>query len=541
MLEMITPVLLRQDGTSETLTGEMTSGGAMTFTIPAGEQRIHFSVPVRDMAGYWHPGKPRPQMKVDWHILFTAGAQQFFPYFTLFSDGHRNRFSVGLTEFAAESDFASHMNQFTGTLEIEFVLNAPREFQLFMDLRDIPWVECLEEYRKMAHPAALPEYPASVWDPVFCTWYAFHADLHQDEVEENARLAAELGFKTFILDDGWCYDNPQRLRPGVVDWFKDIGSWKVSEKKFPDMKGHVKRVRDMGMNYLVWTGPTMVGMCSPEFKKLKLTTPCPYERSFWHLDTRDEASVQDVLDRLENLVREYGLSGLKVDFIDDEKADRKSGMSDPTYRFLKRLQKTLQNVVPDAMIEFRQSYISPLTVDLATQFRAGDAPFDFVDNFNRIAQIRVIAGDQVPIHADPVFWARSEKPENIARHLVASLAAVPMASMDLRVMTEVEKKIFLHYIGFYKAHQDVYRLGHWNVQFRGGMASVISGKYGDCSIVIAADPADAMQIAAAGEAGVNLLNLSPEELPAAKAKAVYDGCGNKLNSAVIPVGGRAEF
>jgi hypothetical protein len=37
------------------------------------------------------------------------------------------------------------------------------------------------------------------------------------------------------------------------------------------------------------------------------------------------------------------------------------------------------------------------------------------------------------------------------------------------------------------------------------------------------------------------LNLSPVQLPAPAAKAVYDGSGNLLAEKVIPVGGRAEF
>lgn len=540
-MDFYAPELLLENNQTLRLTGKKMAEGFSVYDIPAGKQKVHISVPFRDVAGFWHPMTIHPEMKLLWQINFTAGAHRNFPYLTFFSDLHRNRVSLGLTELITETDVYAKMSQLDGTYEVTFTIDSPRPFRLFMDRRDIPWVESLAGYRQLVLPDGVPDYPAGAWAPVYCTWYAFHAAVTQDPVEANARAAADLGFGTFILDDGWSYDESKRVTASARDWYKDIGNWTVSTKKFPDMKGHVRRVQEMGLQYLFWTAPTMIGVGNDAFKELKHTTQCSYDDSFWHLDTSDEPSVNAVLKKMEDLMVTYKLDGLKVDFIDDEAPDPSLGSAENTFHFIQKLYRTVTAVKPDALIEFRQRYDIPQLLPYATQFRAGDVPFDYLDNFNRIAHIRAIVGDGVPVHADPVYWAKEETPENIARHLVASLAAVPMASMDLTCLTEVEKAIFRHYISFYRQHMEIYQKGHWQVEFSGTMASAITGTHNGETIAVIAEPYKALQTAQNGEKGLHLLNLSPVQLPAPAAKAVYDGRGNLLAEKVIPVGGRAEF
>ena len=540
-MHTILPVLTAADGTKHPVAGNPDPAGFLLYDIPAGNWKIRFSVPLRDIAGFWHPAARCPEMRFAWQIGFTAGAQRDFPFFTFFSDAQRNRFAAGLTELVAECRFTSMMSQAAGTCELEFALDTPRAFRLFVDCRDIPWFDSVADYRRIVRPGPLPEYPAGAWDPVYCSWYAFHAAMTQDAVEANARAAAKLGFGTFILDDGWCYDEPKRVLANVPGWYRDIGNWTVSTAKFPDMKGHVRRVREMGLKYLFWIAPTMVGVRSREFRELKRLAECFYDPSYWHLDTRDEATVKSVLAKVEALIRDYGLDGLKIDFIDDPRPERAPGLSGSLYDFVRRLSGTIRRIRPDALIEFREHYTTPQMLDMATQFRAGDVPFDYLANFNRIANIRTIVGDRVPVHADPVYWAKCETPENIARHLVAALAAVPMASMDLTKLSPVEKAVFQHYIGFYRKHRELYRQGRWRVERRGTLASVVRGEWNGETLAVAADPDDAEKIAAENRTGTHLLNLSPERIPAPGAKAVYDGGGTLCPDKVVPVGGRAEF
>ena len=162
------PELLDINGKNQLLEGKSSQDGITVYDIPAGKQQVHISVPFRDVAGFWHPMNVHPEMKLMWQIRYTAGAHRNFPYFTLFSDMHRNRVSLGLTELIAETAFFAKMSQLDGTYEITFTVDSPRPFQLFMDRRDVPWTDCLAEYRKRVLPDGVPDYPAALLSFLFC-------------------------------------------------------------------------------------------------------------------------------------------------------------------------------------------------------------------------------------------------------------------------------------------------------------------------------------------------------------------------------------
>ena len=136
-----------------------------------------------------------------------------------------------------------------------------------------------------------------------------------------------------------------------------------------------------------------------------------------------------------------------------------------TLHLIKKLTGALRENDPDSLIEFRQAYATLATMPYATQFRAGDVPFDWMLNFARLVTIRLCMGDNIPIHADPAYWATGESPENIARHMISTLVGVPMLSMDLEKFSSQEKLIVSYWIGFYNQHRDLLNHGHWEFMF----------------------------------------------------------------------------
>ena len=64
-------------------------------------------------------------------------------------------------------------------------------------------------------PAVVPE---AAFDPLYSTWYAYLQDVSDKPLEEEARLAASLGMKTMILDDGW-------QKGDSVDFYSATGDW----------------------------------------------------------------------------------------------------------------------------------------------------------------------------------------------------------------------------------------------------------------------------------------------------------------------------
>ena len=93
-MHTILPVLTAADGTKHPVAGNPDPAGFLLYDIPAGNWKIRFSVPLRDIAGFWHPAARCPEMRFAWQIGFTAGAQRDFPFFTFFSDAQRNRFII---------------------------------------------------------------------------------------------------------------------------------------------------------------------------------------------------------------------------------------------------------------------------------------------------------------------------------------------------------------------------------------------------------------------------------------------------------------
>ena len=76
-------------------------------------------------------------------------------------------------------------------------------------------------------------------------------------------------------------------------------------------------------------------------------------------------------------VNDYGLDGLKVDFVDAVPQSLDTPHGRDVFNYINMLLSSMKEDVPEPLIEFRQRYTTPLMLDQATQFRAGDVPFDF--------------------------------------------------------------------------------------------------------------------------------------------------------------------
>ena len=74
----------------------------------------------------------------------------------------------------------------------------------------------------------------------------------EEPAERNARVAADLGLRTFIMDDGW-------FTEGTEFGYHRTGDWRPVSSKFPDFRAHVRHVQDMGLKCLLWVAPFMVG------------------------------------------------------------------------------------------------------------------------------------------------------------------------------------------------------------------------------------------------------------------------------------------
>ena len=504
--------------------------------------KIAFAVPIIDMQGFWTPEMRTPAARLEWNITARSAGQRSFPYLAFLNSQGVNRLSLGLTDLADDTEIRAKMNQERCTYDITIqtaLTPQSRPFELILDERPEEWTKILADWRAVL---ALPEthFPEAAWEPVYCTWYAVHAAVTQDWVEKSAAKAAELGFGTLIIDDGWCFDAMKRVTPDTLgSWYEWIGDWEISKRKFPDFASHRRRIRELGLNYLFWVAPFLVGAKSRFAGQFPEAHDHQYREGCFTMDGSAREAMDAMLEKMRHVMLDYALDGLKADFLDHILPDLKAPRGQSVTAWIARLAQTVRAVKPDALIEFRQSYATPGMKPYGTQFRAGDVPFDFTDNFQRLAQIRVSMGDGVPVHADPAYWHPEEKPENIARHLIASLAGVPMLSMDLLKLGAREEKIVRHWLKFHRANRRLFRDGRWQVRYARNNTAWMSVSDGAESLAIVSDPARLPEVLEQCAKPVRILNLAQTPLVLPEAKT-FDGEGGRGVAGVVPPGGLGE-
>ena len=508
---------------------------------PKGAKRVlvTFNVPASDVQQIWRPDLKQPYLGRKWWLSATSSSMCNMPYIAFFNMAERNRFSFGAAVLEWDCELSSKINQEKGVYTVTLVVaadesSAIRPFQVTIDRRQLVWTESLADWRNSLVYGG-GSYPEAAWRPVYCSWYAVHASLSQEWVERTAAIAAKLGFGTFILDDGWSYDESKRVNPQTItQWYRDVGRWNAfSLRKFPDFKSHRERIHRLGLKYVVWVAPYFIGVRTDAYGKWrgKLADQTPFEGNVL-ANVSDKEMMESVTKQLVDLLRESDLDGLKIDFLDYIKPSVDKPCSGYGLAYVRDLMARLKRVKPDGLFEFRQSYATPLTVPLGTQFRAGDVPFEWLCNIMRIAQMRLAVGDRVPVHADPICWAGCETPENISRHFMAAMAGVPMLSMDLVSMSPEQQREIARWMQFYSRKVEPFqRNGKWNVAYRNGGLSYMTSMLEDRAIVFVVDPgacSAALDSTLAGKK-IIVLNLSYEpvrvrglEIPAAQVREVAD-------------------
>ena len=494
------------------------------FDIPAvsDAEKLHISceLPLADIHCLWYDrellhGGPAPIM--EWRANFSCAQHSGMPFIAFFNRSSVLRGAFGLTDLIDDAEFNAKINQQNCTYDLTIDVTLTPEtdsFKLFADLRrDVSWSASLGAWRDL-QGIALPDFPAGAWEPVFCTWYAVHACVTAKWVEKIVPQLVDLGFKTLIIDDGWCYDDLKRVTPETLqDWYSVVGDWNISDKKFPDFPAHVQRVKDMGMKYMVWVAPHMIGTTSDFYKRCHDAVLPPIHEGCGHLDVNYREETAGLCRKVAAFARDNKLDGLKIDFLDIVRAQVDDPRGRATLDMVKNLVGEIRRDNPAALIEFRQRYATLAMMPYATQFRAGDAPFDWMLNFHRVANIRLTMGDRIPVHADPAYWAANEEAKNVSRHMIAMLAGVPMLSMDPETLSERDAKIVKYWINFYQTNRQLLNFGHWEIHF--GYRDVTMATVDDDSgrIAIVSDPgvmAKAVNIPADKE--LQVLNLADEAL-----------------------------
>ena len=504
--------------------------------------KIGAQVPIVDTATVWHADAfAVPPMKLPWRLEFHCGFNRSVPLLVFLNRNYQVKCAIGLTDGIDDCRVSCKMDQENCRYEVSFVLSVAPEtepFEIFRDVSDRPLTEVLEAYREKLMPAR-PAYPRGAWEPVYCTWYAAHGALTDEYMRRNAEEAAHLGFGTFIVDDGWCYGESKRVTPKTLpEWYRDIGDWRISEQKLPGLKNTVSQAQKSDLNYMFWVAPFLAGSRSALNASVSRFLTELHE-GYRVYDPADETACRKTVESIFAVFETMDLDGLKIDFIDQIEPDENRPHCRAVKKYSELLIGKVRELKPDALIEFRQRYATPVTAALATAFRAGDVPFDFMENYSRCVQLRLILGDKMPIHADPVYFGSDESAETVGCHMIASLVGVPMLSIDLRTVSEDHKKVIANYLRFYRDHQQTLNEGHWDFALKNGFAAGASCRGTSETIVFLTDALPQEKFPQDPQGRLIVLNMSPD--PVAFQGKLYDAAGNIRPGDKIPSGGRAEF
>lgn len=463
--------------------------------VPPPKFSVKWFMSQRDIHHVWSADSTH--YGIPWGTPFSAELTSWMPLYAFLDANDRNRMTVACSESCRKTEFHALINEKRMGFDCSFcfftVPEAPmKEYavEIRLDSRDVFYGDALGDATDWMCratgivPMAAPE---SAFDPLYSTWYTFHQDVSDALVEEECALAAELGMRTLITDDGWQIDEPIGKRTEVGYMF--CGDWKAG-RNFPDMAAHVKRVHALGFKYMLWYSVPFIGEKSANFSRFQGKL-FPEENNCWGgwiLDPRFPEVRDFLVNTYEKAVREWDLDGLKLDFIGRFKLKGEDPAIKDNYagrdiksiplaveRLLTDVMARLKALKPDILIEFRQPYIGPCIRKFGNMIRATDCPLSMVENRTRIARLRLTSGNTA-VHADMLEWREDETPESAARCIINSLFGVVQYSVSLKTLPESHRRMLAHWIRFSQEHRKALLKGKFRPHYPAADYPLLEGE-----------------------------------------------------------------
>ncbi|MFH8370518.1 glycoside hydrolase family 36 protein [Streptomyces sp. NPDC018031] len=429
-------------------------GGLRMLQVRAGDApvEIRLSVPLGDATGYWHPQAGwRRTLVADWAGRGRACLVDGPAAGCLYEHSGATLLTFATADPVPEATVRFGVSEENDTHVVHLGLPASAEPHRLLLVPRAPSVAAAMRRLRAWFAAAHPPMPVpdAARRPVYSTWYAFNQDVTAAAVETQAELAAELGCGALILDDGW-----QRLGNGRG--YAGLGDWQADPVKFPDFAGHVARVQARGLRYLLWVAPLLIGPGAGCHDRWAPHAPLPATVPGARvLDPRRPEVRRHVIELCVSLVREHGLDGLKLDFLDQAAGYAGDGAGDvgrAMAELLTGLRRALERVRPELLLELRQPYTGPGMAPYGNMLRSFDCPADATANRVRTLDTGLLAVG-APVHSDMLMWSRRAPVEAVARQLIGALHAVPQISVRLDRVPPEHLTTVRFWLGWWHRHR----------------------------------------------------------------------------------------
>ncbi len=431
---------------------------------------IEFRIPMIDIYSVWSPCvRYGRQLGPNWSKRVTPSRlASWMPLHTVVSADGKNKLAIAVSDALDPISIATGVCEEDACLEckISFFTNKVAPIGEYsatvrIDTRNIAYYDSIydavEWWEKDCGyiPTHVPEHAKL---PMNSLWYSYHQAIDVEDIIKECKLSKPLGMDTVIVDDGWQTDDNSR-------GYAYCGDWKVAEGKIPDIKDFVNRIHETGMKVMFWYSVPFVGIHTENYERFKdmLLDSTGNNRDFWSLDPRYKEVRDFLVKTYADSVRDWGLDGLKLDFIDsfslggksleyDARRDYQS-LEDAIDALMTEVTETLKSINNDVLIEFRQSYVGPAIRKYGNMLRVGDCPNDAILNRQDVVNLRLTSG-KTAVHSDMLMWNVEDSVESAALQFVSSLYSVPQVSMKIAKLPEDHKKMLAFYLAFWREHRE---------------------------------------------------------------------------------------
>lgn len=443
-----------------------TDPGVLRYEVVAeGPVEIRWTWPVDSAVTLWNASQGSHRtLPTDWGSHRDVRSVRSAPVASFVNADDLSPCTISLSSSVRGCDFAVGVNEESAEQLIQLAIDdveptaGEQRFTLRIDLRGLHFAEALrgvtDAWRAELGDRVTP-VPELARQAMYSTWYSDHQHVSAESVEHHARVSAPYGCKAVIVDDGWQTEDTAR-------GYAHCGDWEPTSSTFPDMAEHVRRVHELGLDYVLWIAPPLIGAHSKAWDLFRDRTLGYVDGlSASVLDPRYPEVREHIVECCVRPIRDWGVDGLKLDFIDSwagrDVPPAPEGdcatVDEGVELVFEAITAELRRLRPNLLIEFRQDYVNPRLWKFGTFLRAGDCAMDPVENRVRTVDARLLAGDRA-VHSDMLMWHRSSTPEVVAQQFIGVLFSTPQVSVELASLPPAQDKVVRYWLGFIKEHAD---------------------------------------------------------------------------------------
>ena len=326
----------------------------------------------------------------------------------------------------------------------------------------------------------------------FNTRHALGLDVQERKVREQIRLAGQMGFELFMLDDGWF---------GVRNTKDDsVGDWSANPMKLPDGLAEISRECHLaGMLFGIWLSPEAVSLHSRlaiEHPDWLVRNPrrksSPIENGQYLLDITRHEVYEYVLETICGLIERTGIDALRWS-IGTQMGDiwSRSDKPDSQWRHnyicaFYKLQRSIQLSFPNLLMENTSDTSPRLDVGLLASSSQVTCcsltdPFEQLDSLCGALQI------MPPSCLSTMLASRRYNIEGryssfSSAFNVAVFGALSY-SLDLKRLSRKERQAIVDQLEFYKMYRQVTQFGRYRVR-QEGQKIMLSASDADASTIL---------------------------------------------------------